>query len=136
MTGRARGVVVTGAAGAIGRAVALLLPTDWDLRLTGVRAGAGALLDVTDGSACRAAFAGADAVVPLAGVPDPDARFEVLLPANVVGAYQVAEASVACRVRRLMLASSLHALSGYPDGHQSRAADPLRPANVYGATKA
>lgn len=41
-----------------------------------------------------------------------------------------------CGVRRLVLASSLQAVSGYPAGWQSRSGDAPRPANLYGATKA
>jgi len=78
----------------------------------------------------------ADAVVHLAAVPDPEASWEQLLPANVVGVYEVAQAAVSCRVRRLVLASSLHAVSGMPDQTQARVGDPPRPGNLYGATKA
>lgn len=131
-----RAVVVTGAAGGIGRAVLPLLPTSWDVRGTDVRAGEGVeALDVTDLQACRSAFAGADAVMHLAADPDPDARWEALLPANVVGAHAVAQAAMDTGVRRLVLASSLHAVSAAP-GTQLRADDAPRPANLYGATKA
>jgi uronate dehydrogenase len=60
-------------------------------------------LDVTDGHASRSAFAGADAVVHLAGVPNPDASWEDLRPANLIGAYEVARAAIDCGVRRLVL---------------------------------
>jgi nucleoside-diphosphate-sugar epimerase len=108
----------------------------WDLRLTDLRPGAGTVLDVGDELACREAFAGADAVVHLAADPSPRASWEALHPANVVGAYQVADAAMRCGVRRLVLASSLQAVSGYPDGFQRRTGDAPRPANLYGATKA
>ena len=137
MTERSRRVVVTGAGGLIGRTIAPLLPSGWDLLRTDLRAGDSvAALDVTDLDACRAAFLGADAVVHLAAVPDPDASWERLLPANVVGAHQVARAAGECGVRRLVLASSLQAVSATPSGTQIRATDPPRPANLYGATKA
>jgi nucleoside-diphosphate-sugar epimerase len=132
-----RRVVVTGAAGRIGRTVCTALADRWELtrvdlaEVPGVRH-----LDITDGAACREAFTGTDAVVHLAADPDPDATWDTLLPANVEGAYQVAQAAVACGVRRLVLASSLHAVSGYPEGRQRRATDQPRPANLYGATKA
>lgn len=136
-------VVVTGAAGRIGRSSAPLLPPSWRLRLTDLRAGAlpGSglpveALDVTDEGACRAAFEGADAVVHLAGVPDPRAGWEQLLPANVIGTQAVAAAAAAAGVRRLVLASSLQAVSAHPAEHQVRSEDPPRPANLYGATKA
>jgi nucleoside-diphosphate-sugar epimerase len=128
---------MTGAGGLIGRAVAPLLPAGWDLLPTDLRAADGlCALDVTDVDACRAAFAGADAVVHLAAVPDPDASWELLLPANVVGVHQVARAAGECGVRRLVLASSLQAVSATPVGTQIRSTDPARPANLYGATKA
>ncbi len=129
-------MVVTGAAGSIGRAVAPLLATRWDLVLTDRTPGTSRVLDVSDGDACRAAFAGADAVLHLAAIADPETPWEALLPANVVGAYQVARAAVDSGVRRLVLASSLQAVSGYPAGTQVRASDAPRPANLYGATKA
>lgn len=130
-------IVLTGAAGRIGRAIAPLLPEHWELQRTDLEGGEGvAALDVTDDEACRSAFSGADAVVHLAANPDPAASWEHLLPANVVGTYQVAHAAVECGVRRLVLASSLHAVSGIPDGMQSRADDAPRPGNLYGATKA
>ena len=89
-----RRVVLTGAGGLIGRAIAPLLPAGWDLVRTDVRASDGIrTLDVTDLAACRTAFSGADAVVHLAAVPDPDASWEQLLPANVVGAHEVAVAA-------------------------------------------
>lgn len=127
---------MTGAAGSIGRAVTPLLGADWDLELTDVAPGAMTHLDVTDYDACCSAFRGADAVVHLAAVPDPDATWADLLPANVIGAYQVAQAAADTRVRRLVLASSLQAVSGYPPGWQARLQDAPRPANLYGATKA
>jgi nucleoside-diphosphate-sugar epimerase len=135
--GSGRRVVVTGAAGRIGRSVGAVLGRRWELVPTDVRADDGvALCDITDLEACRDAFAGADSVVHLAAVPDPDAGWDRLLPANVVGAYTVARAAVDCGVRRLVLASSLQAVSGVPAEVQVRGDDQARPANLYGATKA
>jgi uronate dehydrogenase len=137
MTEPSRLVVLTGAGGLIGRAVTPLLPAGWELLRTDLRPEVGiSALDVTDADACRAAFTGADAVVHLAAVPDPDASWEQLLPANVVGAFQVARAAGQCGVRRLVLASSLQAVSATPAETQIRSSDPPRPANLYGATKA
>ncbi len=128
---------MTGAAGLIGRSITPALAARWDLRLTDLRAdGSVAALDITDLSACREAFAGVDAVVHLAADPDPEAAWEQLLPANVVGTHNVARAAMDRGVRRLVLASSLHTMSAAPDGVQARAQDAPRPANLYGATKA
>jgi nucleoside-diphosphate-sugar epimerase len=130
-------VALTGARGRIGRAIGPLLPAHWDVRATDLIADEGVgTLDVRDLEACRSAFTGVDAVVHLAAVPDPAASWQVLLPNNVVGAYNVAQAAADCGVRRLVLASSLHAVSGTPDGTQSRSGDQPRPGDLYGATKA
>ena len=136
-----RRVVVTGAAGRIGRTVSAALEGRWDLVRTDLPAEADeaagvAPLDVTDLDACRTAFAGADAVVHLAANPSPDATFDELLAPNLVGVQAVARATADAGVRRLVLASSLHAVSALPRDVQRRVDDQPRPANLYGATKA
>ena len=129
--------MITGAAGRIGQAVRAALADRWDLVPTDVKPADGVeTLDVTDGAACREAFAGADAVLHLAADPSPEAGWDSLLPANIEAPYQVATAAATCGVRRLVLASSLHAVGGYPEGRQRRATDQPRPVNLYGATKA
>jgi nucleoside-diphosphate-sugar epimerase len=134
---RARRVVLTGAAGGIGRAVTPLLPGTWELVTTDRRAdGAITFLDATDLDACALAFAGADAVVHLAGNPDPSASWSDLRAPNVEGVHAVAVAAGRSGVRRLVLASSVQAVSARPEAEQIRAGDPPRPANLYGATKA
>jgi nucleoside-diphosphate-sugar epimerase len=112
-----------------------LLTSRWELELTDVTPGA-ARLDVTDLDACGAAFGDADAVVHLAAVPDPSASWSRLAGPNLEGAYNVCRAAADRGVRRLVLASSLQAVSAYPPDRQRRADDPARPANLYGATKA
>ena len=130
-------VVLTGAAGRIGRAIAPRLAPRWDLHCTDLQPDVDtAALDVTDLEACRSAFTEASAVVHLAAVPDPEATWEQLLPANVIGVYNVARAAADVGVRRLVLASSLHAVGAVPEDTERRADDPARPANLYGASKA
>lgn len=128
--------MLTGAAGRIGVAVTDRLSERWDIVATDIAGSGCRELDVTDAAACRVAFAEVDAVVHLAAVPSPDAEWDELLPANVIGVHSVASAAMALRTRRLVLASSLQAVSGYPADLQVRADDPPRPANLYGATKA
>lgn len=135
MTGQRR-VVVTGAAGRIGTAITERLAGRWQISATDRRGSAAVDLDVTDAAACRRVFAGADAVVHLAAVPDPAAQWGELLPANVVGTYNVAAAAIHAGTRRLVLASSVQAVAAYPADYQVRGDDPPRPANLYGATKA
>jgi len=132
-----RRVVVTGAAGAIGSLIVGGLASRWQIRATDVRPRDGIeALDVTDFDRCLAIFGSADAVVHLAGNPHPDADWDSLRGPNVEGAYTVAAAAREGGVRRLVLASSLQALSGYPPTRQRRAADAPCAANLYGVTKA
>jgi uronate dehydrogenase len=81
-------------------------------------------------------FRGADAVVHLAANADPRAEWDVLRGPNVDGAYAVAAAARECGVRRLVLASSVQAVSAYPESLQRRVDDAPRAGNLYGATKA
>ncbi|MGI9616213.1 MAG: NAD-dependent epimerase/dehydratase family protein [Acidimicrobiales bacterium] len=131
-----RKVVVTGAGGAIGATIVEHLSTRWDVIATDIR-GTDLLeaLDALDGPACRQVFAGADSVIHLAATPDPNATWDELLPKNVIAVHEVAAATMAVGVPRLVLASSMQAVTAYPLDQQVRAEDPPRPANLYGATK-
>lgn len=132
-----RCVVVTGAAGRIGTVVLDELASRWRIRATDVKpAGGIEELDVADFERCVAMFRGADAVVHLAANPNPHAAWSALSGPNVEGAYAVAAAARECGVRRLVLASSVQAVSAYPQSRQRRAEDAPRPENLYGATKA
>lgn len=121
----------------VGRTIAPRLASRWELVATDARPSpAMASLDVVDASACRAAFQGADAVIHLAAAADPETGWDDLLTPNVLGAHAVAVAAAAAGVRRLVLASSLHAVSALPASVVRGSGDPARPANLYGATKA
>ncbi|HEX3540807.1 MAG TPA: NAD(P)-dependent oxidoreductase [Acidimicrobiales bacterium] len=129
-------LLLTGAAGTIGRAILPALAERWDVVATD-RPGKGMeVLDVTDLDACRQRCRGVDAVVHLAGDPSPAATWDSLLPTNVIGTHNIAQAAMDEGVHRLVLASSAQAVAGYPPGRQIRAEDRVRPPNLYGATKA
>lgn len=89
-----------------------------------------------DEQRCREVFDGADAVIHLAAAAHPDSAWDDLLAPNVVGVHAVAAAAAAAGVRRLVLASSLHAVSAVPAGTQRWSTDAARPANLHGASKA
>jgi nucleoside-diphosphate-sugar epimerase len=102
--------------------------------------------DVTDLPALERAFARADAVVHLAASAEVDASWDEVLPANVIGAYHAFEASLRAGVRRVVFASSNHAMGMY-QWDDDRFADavhpvevpadaPIRPDSIYGASKA
>lgn len=133
-------VAVTGGDGMIGGILGDRLSDRFDLSLLS-RADA----DVTDAAALERAFAGADAVVHLAASAEVDASWETLLPANIVGAYHAFEVARRTGVKRVVFASSNHAVGMYM-WDDDRFADPehpeqlgtnvpVRPDSVYGATK-
>jgi uronate dehydrogenase len=132
-----RRVVLTGAAGRIGTVVIDALASRWRICATDLQPADGIeVLDVTDFERCVALFQGADAVVHLAANASPGAEWSALRGPNVDGAYAVAAAARECGVRRLVLASSVQAVSAYPDALQRRVEDAPRAENLYGATKA
>ncbi|MEO3818372.1 NAD(P)-dependent oxidoreductase [Plantactinospora sp. B24E8] len=153
-------VLVTGSGGRIGGYLRpRLAATDRILRLLDVvdqeAAGPGERVelvraDLAEQAALAAACAGVDAVVHLAAIPTED-TWERLLTVNVTGTRNVLEAARSAGVRRVVLASSIHAAGFYrqpdsspeppgvvapigPDGVPSGV--PPRPDSYYGWTKA
>ena len=138
-------VLLTGAAGRIGRAFRRIAGERYDLRLADSKGISLAPnedaervdLDVADLDACRAACTGMDTVVHLAADPSPEAGFyESLLDNNVKGVFNIYRAAADTGVRRVIFASSVHAIGGYPTGFQPHRDTAPRPANLYGASKA
>lgn len=91
--------------------------------------------DLTDLAALGEVFEGVDVVLHLAGQRRPVALWESLLPANVVGTYNTVVAAISARCRRVIYASSVHAVTGYPYGVTVREEDPVLPGDLYGVTK-
>lgn len=138
-------ILITGAAGGVGtflrtglaesgwsvRAFDLVLPEDlgdaeWLLG------------DVNDPAALGTAMVGVDAVIHLAGIPVEDS-FAKVLTANIAGTYEVFEAAVRAGVRRVVYASSNHAVGYYRRGDfpaSDIAVDVRpRPDTYYGVSK-
>ena len=137
-------VLLTGAAGKIGNAFwqdttdryayRLAARADGDIPEPGPHEVVA--LDVADLEAFRAACRGMDAVVHLAADASPEADFYgSLLDANVKGVYNAFRAAADAGCRRVVFASSVHAVGGYPLDRQLTPEDPVRPGNMYGATK-
>ncbi|MET8688823.1 NAD(P)-dependent oxidoreductase [Streptomyces sp. NPDC004732] len=138
-----RTVLLTGAAGGLGTLMRGLLPSyGYDLRLLDVRPLAdepGAVTaDLADRDALREAVRGTDAVLHLAGI-SLESTFDKILKANIEGTYNLYEAAREEGVRRIVFASSNHAVGFTP---RPQGDDPLipvdtprRPDTFYGLSK-
>jgi uronate dehydrogenase len=135
-------IVVTGAAGSVGRAVRPALRAVAGRVILVDRVPVPDLapgersrvLDIADVAGARAALAGADAVLHLAGVAD-EAPLADLVAGNVLGTHHVLEAARLDRVARVVLASSNRVTGGYPVTETVSPGDPPRPDGLYGASK-
>ena len=139
-------VLITGAAGGIGRCVHRALAGRYALLRLADRvpvlpvgaalpAGEQTLLgDLSDPAVAAEAVRGIDCVVHLAGIPK-EGTWEAILPNNIVVTIALFEAARAAGVRRIVFASSNHAI-GYHDAARHLGIDePVRPDSRYGVSK-
>ncbi len=140
-----RRVLVTGAGGRIGTYFAEHSSGKYDLRLMvqyenqadSIRSyGEVVLGDIGDLEAMKRSCSGVDTVVHMAANPNQSATWKPLLETNVVGTYNTMVAAKAAGCRRLIFASSIHAVSGYPRNVQVKTSEPPNPGDLYGVTKA
>ncbi len=143
--GTTRAVLVTGAAGNIGSYFAGHAGGKYALRLM-VRGdepgiedirpfGEVVEADLADLDRLKEVCASIDTVVHLAGDPGPSSLWRDLLDANIIGTYNVFAAAKAAHVRRVIYASSIHAVSGYPTDVQVKTHEPVNPGDIYGVSK-
>ncbi len=150
----AQSVLLTGAAGRVGRAIISNLADEYDWRFldrdppTGDPPGEFILADITDDEAVREAMEGIDAVIHLAGDPRPEAPWNSVLTNNIDGTQKIYEAAVEAGVDKVAFASSNHAVGAYetedrtPDLYRPHDTFRLegeelpRPSNLYGVSKA
>jgi uronate dehydrogenase len=129
-------VLVTGAAGRIGRSLSADLPEHgWRVRgFDRSPVDGGVSGDVRDPAALDAALDGAAAVVHLAGQPT-EAPWPVIRDANIEGTFQVFEAARRNGIRRIVFASSNHATGFTPVEPELPVDRPPRPDTLYGVSK-
>ncbi len=138
-------VLVTGAAGKIGRTLRAGLAGVYDhLSLLDIipqdPAGPGEsclTVDIGDLAAMTKAMQGIDCVVHLAGMPiEPeDNIWPQILSGNIIGSYNAFEAAKQAGVKRLVYASSHHAIGFYRREQTITANVAPRPDSYYGASK-
>lgn len=92
-------------------------------------------LSLPETSATLLAEESFDTVIHLAGIPDADASFERLLPANILSTTYLLAAVAATSCRRFIFASSAQTIEGYPVDVQIHPGMTVSPANLYGVSK-
>jgi uronate dehydrogenase len=129
-------VLLTGAAGRIGAVLARRLPAlGWPLRLFDrVEVADGIVGDITSANDLDAAMRGVGAVVHLAGQPT-EAPWPDIRDTNIDGTVQVFEAARRAGVRRVVYASSNHAVGFTPVANDQPADLAPRPDTLYGVSK-
>ncbi|MFF0269883.1 NAD-dependent epimerase/dehydratase family protein [Kribbella sp. NPDC004536] len=120
-------VVVTGAAGNVAQQVLPALEQRYELRPVDLADG-----DLSDAAVAGRLVADADAIVHLAGNAQPSASWDELFAPNIVA---VANILAAARKKRVVFASSVHAVGQYREGIVD-SHSPAAPCCSYGASKA
>lgn len=137
-------VLITGAAGTIGRHLTRALETGHTLRLGDVQPlddPRSVPLDVTRPEQVHSAMEGIDAVVHLAiasgheGDFEDDAFNQLRFDVNVRGTHNVLEAARRAGVRRFVYTSSLTVVWGHPPPEWVASDAPARPVGTYAMTK-
>jgi nucleoside-diphosphate-sugar epimerase len=139
-------IAVTGANGTIGSRLCEALAGDYDVVRIDL-ADADVRADVRDAPAMIDALRGCDTVIHLAGTVAVDASWEDVYATNIGGTYNVFEAARANGLKRIIFASSNHAVGmnevdaapriyqpGF--GRVVGTGDPYRPDGLYGVWKA
>jgi uronate dehydrogenase len=135
-------ILITGAAGHIGRALRAGLAGRYKvLRLADIApqapAGQGeetVAVDIRDLDALEYAMMGMDCVVHLAGIPDEDS-WERIRDMNIEGCYNVFEAARRAGVKRVVFASSNHAVGFHRRDRMIDDTVMFRPDSRYGVSK-
>jgi nucleoside-diphosphate-sugar epimerase len=147
MASRFGKVVCTGGGGRLGRYVVSLLRVTCRVTVLDAAPPSGSdpfvKADVTDIAALRRAFAGQDAVIHLAAIPNPrTAPPEVTFRTNVEGTFAVLHAAEEAGVRRVVVASSDSVVGFHynpPDWKPQYLpideSHPLRPTEFYSLSK-
>jgi uronate dehydrogenase len=136
-------ILMTGAAGGIGTRLRQLLKGVYPrIRLSDMRAPpnlqAGeefVQADLSDMAAVRKVVAGIEGIVHLGGFAT-EGPWETILNSNIVGCYNLFEAAHRAGVKRVVFASSNHAIGFYPRRRRIGPDHAVRPDSRYGVSKA
>jgi len=90
--------------------------------------------DLADAAAVSAAVKGCDAIIHMGG-QSVEASWKTVLDANIIGSYNIYEAARQHGVKRIIYASSVHAIGYYERTQMIDADVPTRPDSLYGVSK-
>jgi nucleoside-diphosphate-sugar epimerase len=93
-------------------------------------------VELNDIESLKDSFRDVDVVINLAANADQKSEFMDLVHPNIIGAYNVFEAAKLAGCKRVIFASSVHAIKGYPLRYPVKSHETPKPINFYGATKA
>ncbi len=136
-------ILVTGAAGQIGSRLRKLLKGVYPrIRWSDLRKPADlapdeefVVADLADAAQVETIVAGIDGIVHLGGY-SIEGDWPTILNANIVGCYNLFEAAYRANVKRVVFASSNHAVGFYPRAQKIGVDVTLRPDSRYGVSKA
>ena len=137
-------VLITGAKGLIGGILWEGLADSFDLFGVDLKNGGDKRIAVADISALQEIESVVRAISPqyvihLAANPSPTAEWESILKNNIIGTRNVYEAARTSGVKRVVYASSNHAVAGYEQilsgGEKVTPQEPPKPVSYYGASK-
>ena len=136
-------ILVTGAAGDVGTRLRKLLKGVYpDMRLSDIRKPADMsaneefiAADLSDYAQVERITAGIDGIVHLGG-HSVEAAWETIHKSNIVGCYNVFETAYRAGVKRVVFASSNHAVGFYPRDRKIGVDVTVRPDSRYGVSKA
>ncbi len=136
-------ILVTGAAGGVGTRLRSMLPAVYrDIRWSDLKVpadlAAGAefvAADLSDMAAVERIVAGIEGIVHLGGF-SVEGPWETILNSNIVGTYNLFEASRRAGVKRIVFASSNHTVGFFPRTSTLPVDATLRPDTRYGVSKA
>ena len=136
-------ILMTGAAGGIGTRMRSLLKNVYPrLRLSDISAPRDlksdeefVAADLADMAAVEKTVAGVEGIIHLGGFSG-EGPWETIHSANIVGCYNLFEAARRAKVKRVVFASSNHAVGFYPRTRRIGADHRVRPDSRYGVSKA
>jgi uronate dehydrogenase len=135
-------VLLTGAAGDVGRRLRKLLGSVYELRLSDIKTPADLRADerfvpadLADLAQVEAAVDGVEGIIHLGGF-SVEGPWETILQSNIIGCYNLFEAARRKGVKRVVFASSNHAVGFYPRHRRIGTDVTVRPDSRYGVSKA